>query len=128
MMQSFRRVAAVAIGASAFAWGCGGGPEVTTSSEEATVSGTVIIQGEPPKEAEIVFDPSNVKRRDAAVRTAPIGDDGSYTITTLVGDNVVTFSGPITSRNQGLGTTRLPFRVEPGENTFNITLPENDAP
>src|SRR3954464_13032273 len=76
-------------------WGCGGGgtPSVSGSSQEVPVKGTVTIQGKPTTGGEIIFDPSNIKRPDAKARTAPIGKDGSYTITTLVGENTVTVSG-----------------------------------
>jgi hypothetical protein len=76
-------------------WGCGGGsaPAVSSSMTEATVSGTVTIKGKPATGGQILFDPSNINRRDARPRTAAIGKDGSYTVTTLVGENLVSVEG-----------------------------------
>ena len=102
--------------------GCGGGPSVESSKTEATVKGTIKVRGEPAKEGEVIFDPSNVARRDAAPRRAPIGPDGTYTITTLIGENVVSLDGP-PARKVPLADSQLILNVERGENTMDLAFP-----
>ena len=46
--------------------------------------------GKPAGGGEITFDPANINRKDVTARTSKIGSDGSYTVTTLTGDNSVT--------------------------------------
>ncbi len=75
--------------------GCGSGaPSVSSSTEEVTVKGTVTIGGKPATSGEVIFDPSNVNRKFAASRTAAIGADGSYTVTTLYGENKISVWAP----------------------------------
>ena len=107
------------------AWGCGGGtPSVETSTEEATVRGTATVLGQPAK-GSIVFDPSNYKRKDVDIRETKFEEDGSYAITTLVGPNSVMLSleNDIPANAEGIQTD-LGFDVQPGSNTFDISLPE----
>src|SRR5262245_14224012 len=74
--------------------GCDSGkPAVSTSSTEAKVMGKVLIKGEPAKSGTVHFDPSNYRRKSAAVRSAPINPDGTYEITTLIGENTVSIRG-----------------------------------
>ena len=102
--------------------GCGTSkPDVETSSEEATVSGTVYLGGEPAESGEIVFDASNYKRRDVFPVRARIGEDGTYSIKTLVGENLV----GITELN-GISKDFLypppSFDVQSGSNTHDIRI------
>jgi hypothetical protein len=106
-------------------WGCDSRPSVSSSTTEATVKGTVTIKGKPPKKGEIVFDPANYQRKDVAARTAKIKEDGTYTITTLVGGNSVRVAGPEAER-AGSTYTSIDFDVQPGENTLDISLPKNE--
>src|SRR5262245_46326446 len=93
-MRYARRTAA-GLAAAATLWlagGCGEGPpagSVDSSKTEATVKGVVKVNGTPATEGELIFDPSNIYRKDAQPRTAPIGQDGSYTVKTLTGENAV---------------------------------------
>jgi hypothetical protein len=105
-------------------WGCGDGkPPVTSSTEEATVKGTVTIKGKRAKKGEVLFDPSNYRRADATARSAPISSDGTYEIKTLVGENTVRVGGPEAADAGGLYLT-IPIDVKAGEiNTLNIELP-----
>ncbi|MDG3007991.1 hypothetical protein [Paludisphaera mucosa] len=64
-------------------------PAVSGSTAEVTVRGTVKIHGRPAGGGEILFDPSNVKRKFAPIRSAAIGPDGAYTVTTLYGENKI---------------------------------------
>src|SRR5262245_5524213 len=79
---------ALAVGA-----GCSGAavnPEATGSTTEANAKGTVKVRGKLVTNGEVVFDPANLNRPTAPVRTAPISKDGTYTIKTLIGPNNVT--------------------------------------
>jgi hypothetical protein len=107
----------------ALAWGCDGTPPASTSNTEATVSGTITVNGKPATEGEVSFDPSNINRRDEAPRSAPIGKDGSYTVKTLVGDNRVNISSPSIQADRQISTTDLIYDVKPGENTYDIVIP-----
>jgi hypothetical protein len=122
--------------------GCAGKPEAPATYEEATVNGTVTVAGVPAKSGEVTFDPSNYLRRDAVARTATIGPDGRYTITTLVGQNAVrvtdaypadALARPAPSEDGeestepdrtagGYDYEELQFEVQSGSNTFNIEL------
>ena len=104
--------------------GCGdGAPSVDSSTAEGTVSGKVTIRGKPATKGSIIFDPSNIKRKDAAPVTAAIGADGSYSTKTLVGVNQVTFSGPPFVKDALLQDSRFQFDVQSGDNHFDAELP-----
>ena len=105
--------------------GCGGSPPaVETSNTEATVKGVVKVGGAPSAEGEIVFNPANYKRKDAAPRSAPIGKDGSYTIKTLTGENQVRLGGSLARKKQVLTRVQRTLDVHPGENTFDFEVNE----
>lgn len=105
-------------------WGCGSGaPAVSTSDEEGTVKGTVTFKGKPVTEGTVSFDPSNVKRRDAAPRSAPITKDGTYSVKTLVGDNRVRASFPGLEADRQSSEVELIYDVKPGESTYDLVLP-----
>ncbi|AGA31302.1 hypothetical protein [Singulisphaera acidiphila] len=104
-------------------WGCndrGGAPSVSSSMEEATVKGTVTIKGKTATGGQIQFDPSNVDRK-VMPRVATIGADGTYTITTLVDDNVVTIVGPKIDNN--LSAMVQTVKVSSGKTTIPIEVP-----
>ncbi|WP_169978104.1 hypothetical protein [Tautonia rosea] len=104
--------------------GCGSGkPPVETSTTEATVTGTVTIHGKTPKQGRIVFDASNHLRKDVPLRDAPIGPDGTYTITTVIGGNRIRVESPETMSNRELADTEDYLEVQPGENRKDISLP-----
>ena len=108
-------------------WGCGGGgsaPSVSSSRTEATVSGTVTIKGKPATKGEVTFDPAN-SQRNVAARTAPISGDGTYTVTTLVGGNIVRVATPETTRDPQLQFNETTFDVQSGTNTLDIVLPSS---
>jgi hypothetical protein len=103
------------------AGGCGDGPpSVESSTTEATVKGVVKVDGQPATEGQIIFDPSNYRRKDAAPRSAPIGRDGSYAVKTLTGENVVTLGGAITKKAPHAAYKREAIDVKPGENTLDF--------
>lgn len=106
-------------------WGCSGDgpPSVSTSTDEATVKGTVTVRGKRLARGTVTFNPSNHLRKDAASRTADIAKDGTYSITTLVGGNVVSVQAPEVKKVPGLEYEELSYDVQAGENTFDIVLP-----
>jgi hypothetical protein len=102
--------------------GCdSGAPAVDSSSTEATVSGVVTVRGVPAKGGEVRFNPSN-HLRVVPTKTAPIGEDGTYKITTLTGVNTVTFDGEVAAKNQGVGLLKEYPDVRPGENKVDFDL------
>ncbi len=94
-----------------------GTPSASGTTEESSVRGTVTLKGKPATGGEITFDPSNISRKDAKVRTAAIGKDGSYTVTTLVGENMVSVQG------KGVPTNSMLVVVKPGGDTVPIDVP-----
>jgi len=123
------RVSAVArlaaLVALALAPGCGasGTPSATSSSEEATVKGTVKVLGKPATDGKLTFDPSNVNRPNAPVRTVTIGKDGTYEVKTLVGPNSVSVNLPRTGKPVRGMSPELGIDVKSGGTTFDIELP-----
>lgn len=108
--------------------GCSGGrPSVDTSTTEATVSGIIKVRGKPVTGGKVAFDPSNVERKSEPARTAEIGKDGSYTVKTLVGMNMVSFSGPQFAKERELQDVNTQYNVQSGEQTYNIDLPEGTS-
>jgi hypothetical protein len=102
-------------------WGCSGTPRVDTTTEEATVRGVITIKGKPVTSGRVIFDPANFKRK-VEPRKADIGKDGSYSIKTLVGENVVKLeSNQVLKAN--LEMQFISTNVTPGDNTFDIKLP-----
>ena len=53
------------------------------------MKGTVKVRGTPLDGRDVHFNPSNTKRQEGS-RDAPIGKDGSFTVKTLLGPNIVT--------------------------------------
>ena len=106
--------------------GCGGGPGAESSTEEATISGTVTVLGKPATKGQVIFDPSNINRPQAPIRTAEIGADGAYRATTLVGSNAVTVVVPRPPRPTEGMSPEFGLDVQPGENTLDISLPMTD--
>jgi len=104
--------------------GCNDGtPSVSSSRQEGVVTGAVTVRGKPAGGGVVVFDPANVQRPDAAARRAEIAKDGSYSITTLVGGNVISISGPKFDKDEEVGTSQLTLDVPAGESEFNLVLP-----
>jgi len=104
--------------------GCGEGkPSATSSTREATVKGTVTVLGKPATKGRVTFDPRNINRPDAVIRTAEIGKDGAYRVTTLVGPNTISINVPRPPRPMRGMSPELGLEVRPGENTRDIALP-----
>lgn len=122
MKRASRRAAslAVALGLAA-GWGCGeGAPSVETSTAEAAVKGKVTFNGKPVTKGEVVFDPSNHLRKNVESRKAELGADGTYSATTLVGENQVYVNSPQLRKT---AVEPIALDVKSGENTLDVTLP-----
>lgn len=106
--------------------GCGdGAPPVSSSNAEATVHGTIKIDGKPVTGGEVNFDPSNVNRKSAGVNSAKIGKDGTYTVKTLAGGNSVSVTSPEVIKNPKLQYNSRGFEAKSGDNVldFDLTVP-----
>lgn len=121
-----RLAASLGLGALlAIPFGCGdGAPPVDTSTATATVHGVVKLAGAPLDGGEIRFDPSNIKRPNAPIATAEIGKDGTYTVTTVQGDNVVRFNLPasVLKKNSFLASFSTEYKVPSGDSTFDVDI------
>src|SRR5262249_20629047 len=82
----------------------------------------VIINGKPATKGTVTFDPSNYKRKDAALRTTPLKNDGTYEIKTLVGLNTVKVTGPA-AEAAGTAYVNMQYDVPAEGGTYNIELP-----
>jgi hypothetical protein len=103
-------------------WGCGGSPDAPSSHEQATVHGTVKIEGKHATSGTVEFNPANVNRKDAPSATSPIGNDGTYSVKTLVGGNAITVTAPEITKKPVLERAMPSFDVQSGDNTFNIEI------
>jgi hypothetical protein len=101
--------------------GCGdsGTPPVSASTAEATVHGKVTLDGKAPTGGMISFDPSNIARKDAKISSAKIGEDGTYTIKTLVGENKITVESAETKK--AMYNIDV-FDAKGGDNTHDVAL------
>lgn len=104
--------------------GCGGKtPSVSTSTTEATVRGQVIVHGKPVSGGLVWFDPANYRRKNAVAISTEVTKDGSYEITTLIGENSVRYEGPAVAGDRELDGLVQGYTVEEGENSWDIVLP-----
>jgi hypothetical protein len=101
--------------------GCGS-PSATTSTTEATVHGTVKLKGKLITSGKVSFNPANINRKDAPIATAEITKDGTYTVKTLVGGNMVSVTAPETQKDPFLQYNRVQRNVTAGENTYDIDV------
>ena len=112
--------------AAAFAAGCESGmAHVESSMEEAVVKGTIKARGTLLVGGQVNFNAVNSKRQIGA-RTAPIGKDGSFTLKSVVGPNIVTvLSAKFASKSRknqvvGLEYDEKTVILEPGEQTIDL--------
>ena len=121
MRRSHRHLAPLVVIVAGLGAGCDGRPSVDSSTTEATVSGIVLVKGKPATGGEILFNPANVDRL-VGPRSAPIGKDGSYTITTYTGGNQIGFGGSLAVENPGLFRLKQYYEVKRGENKKDFDL------
>lgn len=107
--------------------GCGdGAPPVSSSTTEVTVHGTVTYKGKPVKKGTIRFDPANIARRDAKAASASIGEDGTYTIKTLQGENSVGFELPdLAKKDFALASASFVYDAPAGDSAKDFDLGNN---
>jgi hypothetical protein len=124
-MSRTRAHVASVLAAASLALGCGGGgaPSVTSSTEEATVKGTITVLGKPATQGKVTFDPSNINRPNASVRTVEVGKDGTYEVKTLVGPNSVSVNVPKPAKPAPGMSPELSVDVPAGGTTFDVALP-----
>ena len=105
--------------------GCGSGaPPASSSTEQAKVKGKVTLKGNPLGKVEVRFNASNINRKSAPAAMAVTNDDGSYEITTFVGENTITLGGAALSQHsKDLTYFNKSVDVQSGENTVDIDIP-----
>ena len=118
----------VRIGVAAIAtafWGCSAAPDRESSTDEATVTGTVKVRGKLLAGGELNFNAVNPNRK-VDVRKAAIGKDGTYTAKAFVGLNTVTVFPPKPRNKQegkdffGVNYEEKSITVKPGENSADL--------
>lgn len=119
------RLAAGALASLLLLQGCDSPPPVSTSTEEATLKGTVTLFGKKATSGQVIIDPSNYKRPNESPRTAEIGPEGTYEAKTLVGANFVRVQHPSLSKTRE-EMPQLEVDVKPGGTTFEIVLPPSN--
>jgi hypothetical protein len=113
----------VALAAAAVVPGAGcGGPAATASLDEATVHGTVSVKGKPATRGKVIFNPANKNRKQVGSVEAAIAKDGTYTLKTLVGRNLITVMTPETTKDPALQYFNRRFDVAGGDNTCPIDV------
>src|SRR5436305_13050248 len=126
MTNDMRRLTGLALAAIFACCGCaraGGAVPASSSTTRARVRGKVTRKGRPLAGAEIRLNPANIHRKTAPVAIATTGADGSYEVTTLVGENSLTLGGRVLRRDTQLQYTAKALDVKEGENTFDVPLP-----
>jgi hypothetical protein len=105
--------------------GCGTTPYLESSTQAATVKGTVKVRGKLIDGGDLHFNASNPNRR-VETCDASVGKDGTYTVKAYVGLNIVTLTPP-KARTQaqdkaffGVGYDEKPVEVKSGENTADL--------
>jgi hypothetical protein len=116
------------------AGGCGGehagAPPVSTSTEEADVTGVVKVRGKPVTNGTVTFHSANIGRatRD---RTVPIKKDGTYSLKAYVGQNTVSVDCKelASPKNREFRDFEALLDIQSGSNTKDIEInPENRDP
>ncbi len=111
---------------AALSLGCNEGyqvPSASSSTTQAQVKGKVTLNGNPVAKADVTFNPANVNRRTAPSATVKTNDNGTYELTTLVGENTVTLGGGRSvAKKQQLQYFSKTFDVQPGDNSFDIDV------
>jgi len=108
-----KKAGVLAVTTLLIAWGCGGPggpPPITGSTEEFEVKGTATLQGKPAGPGKLTFNPANIIRRNVLARTAEVAKDGTFTVKTMEGPNLVTAVGI-----KGAPRNTLVIDVMPGQ-------------
>lgn len=126
MMRTMRQVLTSAVTAAALLGavaGCDDGtPSVASGNEEVSVAGTVKFKGQPVEDGEIIFDGSNVKRKDGTFRTAKV-KAGAYELKALIGGNMVSVHSKAIDKDPSLSANSKFVELKTGEeNKVDIDL------
>jgi len=104
-----------------------GAPPVSTSTEEADVTGIVKLRGKPINNGTVLFHSANI-RRATQDRSVKIGQDGSYSIKAYLGQNTVKVDCKelLSPKNRQFQDFEQQVDVQSGSNTIDIDInPEN---
>ena len=108
--------------------GCNSNPAasaLTSSMEEAMLHGTVRVNGKPVNNGALSFRTAHINRPKSPTKTVEINKDGSYSVTTVVGENYVEVTCKELNSKQTrrfLGTEQL-IMVKSGDNAVDIEIP-----
>jgi hypothetical protein len=108
--------------------GCGSNPAasgLTSSMEEATLKGMVRVNGKAVNNGTVSFRTAHINRPNSPTKNVDIGKDGTYSVTTVVGENYVEVTCKELNTKQTkkfLGLEQL-IMVKSGENDIDIELP-----
>jgi hypothetical protein len=108
--------------------GCGSNPAasgLTSSMEEATLKGMVRVNGKAVNNGTVSFRTAHINRPNSPTKNVDIGKDGTYSVTTVVGENYVEVTCKELNTKQTkkfLGSEQL-IMVKSGENDVDIELP-----
>jgi hypothetical protein len=98
--------------------GCGDGP--SSSTEEASVRGVVTVNGTPASGGVITFKSANINRHTDDV-AAEIGEDGTYTIKALVGENLIRVTPSKKLKKPVMYSVDV-YEVKSGDNEHDVKL------
>ncbi|WP_165066630.1 hypothetical protein [Paludisphaera rhizosphaerae] len=126
MTRMMRQMLTSAVAAAALLGivaGCDDGtPPVESGNEEVSVTGIVKLKGQPLEDGEIIFDGSNIKRKEGALKTARV-KAGGYEIKALVGGNSVSVHSKAIDKDTGLAANSKFVELKAGEsNKVDIDL------
>jgi hypothetical protein len=108
--------------------GCNSNPAasaLTSSMEEATLHGTVRVNGKAVNNGTVSFRTAHINRPNSPTKSVEIHKDGSYTVATVVGENYVEVTCKELNSKQTrrfLGTEQL-IMVKSGDNAVDIEIP-----
>jgi hypothetical protein len=108
--------------------GCSSNPAasaLTSSMEEATLHGTVRVNGKPVNNGTLSFRTAHINRPKSPTKSVEIGKDGSYSVTTVVGENQVEVTCKelnAKDTKKFRGTEQL-IMVQSGDNAVDIEIP-----
>jgi hypothetical protein len=108
--------------------GCSSNPAasaLTSSMEQATLKGTVRVNGKPVNNGTLSFRTAHINRPNSPTKNADINKDGTYSVTTVVGENYIEvtckeMNTPQAKRFRGLEQLIM---VKSGENNVDIEIP-----
>jgi len=108
--------------------GCSSNPAasaLTSSVEEATLKGTVRVNGKLVDNGTLSFRTAHINRPNSPTKNANINKDGTYSVTTVVGENYVEVACKEMNTREAKrfrGQEQL-IMVKSGENAVDIEIP-----